>query len=103
MVSEFTSIAIKPRLVSLSMFLILVKDVPRLSVRVIWLIGIDVLIGSYHILIDVQSKASEPICKLHCSNIVLESLVVETSVVIDDDVSIETFKKSSTLLTHGSY
>ncbi len=74
---------------------ILVLDLPLLANCVVWFFGDEVL-TSYDFIFDyIKCISSKGIFKAFGSDIVFESLVVEASPFIRNDIFVETFKKWS--------
>jgi len=86
--------------VVMTVILALVVDDPFLSNGTIWLIGVDVFIIDKFITEYIHGITSESVLEFLGSNVIMESLVVKTSPVVDNHVFVESFEKSTSWKTN---
>lgn len=80
-------------------FTLVVND-PFLSNGTIWLIGVDVFEINKFVTEDIHGITSESVLKFLGSNVIMESLVVKTSPVVDNHVFVESFEKCTSWKTN---
>jgi len=85
--------------VVVSVILTLVVDDPFLSNGTIWLIGVDVFIINKFVTEDIHGISSESVLEFLGSDVIMESLVMKTSPVVDNHVFVESFEKSTSWKT----
>jgi len=77
------------------MVLTLVIDQPFLANGIIWLISVDVFSWNHFVSINIHSVSRVSVLESLGGNIIVESLVMKTSPVVNNHVVVETFKESS--------
>ena len=81
-------------MVIMSMILFILElNFPFLTICIIWFICNKILAGLDLVIDNIKSISSKPIFKSFGADIILESLVMEASPFICDDVFVEAFKK----------